>query len=138
MIAAPSKVRDLMTNHLIKVTPDHSFTALCRLLFQLNIHHLPVVDHNGKLIGIISSNDVLKAYGSKVTGYRKIDEQWLNDNISVYDLMSPDPVVISPDASLEEAMHLFKNKGFQSLPVIEDDLLVGIITTRDVIEYLVE
>jgi CBS domain-containing protein len=138
MIAAPSKVRDLMTGHLIKVTPDHSFTGLCRLLFQLNIHHLPVVDKEEKLIGIISSNDILKAYGSKVAGYKKIDEEWLNDNITVYDLMSPDPVVVSPEATIEAAVQLFKNGRFQSLPVIEDEVLVGIITTRDVIEYLVE
>ena len=137
MIAAPSKVRDLMTNHIIKVTPDHSFTALCRLLFQLNIHHLPVVDKKEKLIGIISSNDILKAYGSKVAGYKKINEEWLNDNITVYDLMSPDPEVVSPEATIEEAVRLFKNGRFQSLPVIEDEVLVGIITTRDVIEYLV-
>lgn len=138
MIAAKSRVRDLMTDHIIKVSPDHSFTALCRLLFQLNIHHLPVVDKQEKLIGIISSNDILKAYGSKVSGYRKIDEQWLNDNISVYDLMSPDPLVISPDAAVEEAIQIFKQERIQSLPVLENDQLIGIITTRDVIEYLVE
>lgn len=138
MIAAKSRVRELMTDHVIKVTTNHSFTALCRLLFQLNIHHLPVVDEQEKLIGIISSNDILKTYGSKVSGYRKIDEQWLNDNISVYDLMSPDPIVISPDAAVEEAIQLFKNERIQSLPVIDQDVLVGIITTRDVIEYLVE
>ncbi len=138
MIAAQSRVRDLMTDHIIKVGPNHSFTALCRLLFQLNIHHLPVVDKEEKLIGIISSNDILKTYGAKVAGYRKIDEGWLNENISIYDLMSPDPVVVSPEDSVEDAIKLFKKEHIQSLPVIENGQLVGIITTRDVIEYLVE
>jgi acetoin utilization protein AcuB len=138
MIATQFRVRDLMTDHIIKVTPNHSFTELCRLLFQLSIHHLPVVDKQEKLIGIISSNDILQTYGSKVAGYRKIDEQWLNENITIYDLMSPDPVVVSPDASVEEAIQLFKEKHIQSLPVLEDDRLVGIITTRDVIEFLVD
>lgn len=138
MIAAQSSVRDLMTDHLIKATPSHSFTELCRLLFQLNIHHLPVVDEKEKLIGIISSNDILQTYGAKVAGHRKIDEQWLNENITIYDLMSPDPMVISPDASVEEAIQVFKEKHIQSLPVLEKDRLVGILTTRDVIEFLVD
>lgn len=138
MIASKSTVRDLMTDHIIKVSPNHSFTALCRLLFQLNIHHLPVVDEHEKLIGIISSNDILQTYGAKVSGFRKIDEEWLNENISIYDLMSPDPVVISPEAPVEEAIQLFKKEHIQSLPVLDNDRLVGIITTRDVIEYLVD
>lgn len=137
MIAAQSLVRDLMSDNVIKATEKYSFSELCRLLFQLGIHHLPVVNEANQLVGIISSNDILKAYGAKVSGYRKVDEKWLNEHISVYDLMSPNPVVVSPDTSVEEAVRIFKAQHIQSLPVVENKILLGILTTRDIIEYLV-
>jgi len=138
MIASEVSVRDLMTDKVVKANSKHSFTELCRLLFQLKIHHLPVVDENDELAGIISSNDILKAYGTRVSNYKNIDDEWLNNNITIYDLMTPNPIVIGPDASVEEAIQLLKNERIQSLPVVEGKKVVGILTTRDIIEHLVE
>ncbi len=138
MNKAKTLVRDLMTKQVIKATPNQSFTELCRLLLQLDIHHLPVVDEMDNLEGMISSNDILNAFGRKLPTMEKTDEASLNGEVTVYDLMSPNPVIISPEASVEEAVQLFKKHRIQSLPVVAGEALVGILTTRDVINHLAE
>ncbi len=138
MSKAKTLVRDIMTKQVIKVSPDQSFTEICRLLLQLDIHHLPIVDEMDNLEGIISSNDLLRAFSRKLPSMKNLTEASLNEEITIYDLMTPDPVFISPDASVQKAVELFKKHRIQSLPVVADESLVGILTTRDVINFLAD
>ena len=57
MIATKATVKDLMTSQVIVAHTSHSFTQICRLFFELDIHHLPVLNDQNELIGIISSNE---------------------------------------------------------------------------------
>lgn len=135
MMTGTLSVGDVMSKNVLFAHLNHSFTELCRLFFELNIHHLPVVDDAGKLIGIISANDVLKAYGRRIPTLEKADEATLNQQIRIEDVMTPNPVSVSPGASLKEAAEKLTANNIQSLPVLTGDKVVGIITSRDLVRH---
>ncbi|MCO6487573.1 MAG: CBS domain-containing protein [Phaeodactylibacter sp.] len=136
ILAADTTVADIMSRNVLFAHLGQSFTQLCRLFFEMDIHHLPVADDKGKLIGILSANDVLKAYGRKVPALKRADEAMLNENITIYDLMTQDPVSVPPGTTLREAARLLAFHNIQSLPVVEGEKVVGIVTSRDLIRYL--
>ncbi len=136
MITATATVADIMSRNVLFAHTNQSFTQLCRLFFEMDIHHLPVADEKGKLIGILSTNDVLKAYGRKVPTLQRADEAMLNANITIFDLMTQDPISVPPDTTLKEAARLLSTNNIQSLPVVEGEKVVGIVTSRDLIRYL--
>lgn len=136
MITAAATVADIMSKNVLFAHTGQSFTQLCRLFFEMDIHHLPVADDKGRLIGILSANDVLKAYGRKVPTLQRADEAMLNENITIFDLMTQNPISVPPHTTLKEAAQLLSGNNIQSLPVVEGDKVVGIITSRDLIRYL--
>lgn len=129
-------VGQLMSSPVLCAHLNQRITQLGRLFFELNIHHLPVIDAQGALIGILSASDVLKALISKVPQMESPDEDTINRHLSVGELMTPNPVSVPGSMPVKEAAELFSSHNFQSLPVVDEGKLVGIITTRDLIKYL--
>jgi len=131
-------VGQLMSSPVLCAHLNQRMTQLGRLFFELNIHHLPVIDTQGTLIGLLSASDVLKAFISKVPQLERADEDTINQQLSVGEIMTPDPISVSESMSVKEAAELFNTHNFQSLPVVKEGKLVGIVTTRDLINYLGE
>ena len=129
-------VGQLMSSPVLCAHLNQRITQLARLFFELNIHHLPVIDKQGELIGILSSSDVLKAFISKIPLLDRADEETINKHISVGELMTPDPLSVDEAMTIKEAAELFTNHNFQSLPVVTNGKLMGIVTTRDLIKLL--
>ena len=88
------------------------------------------------MIGMLSASDVLKAFITKLPQLESTDEDTINQHVSVGEIMTPDPVSVSESMTVKEAAELFNSHNFQSLPVVEGEKLVGIVTTRDLINYL--
>ena len=136
MITSIARVADIMSKNVLFAHTGQNFTQLCRLFFEMDIHHLPVADEAGRLIGILSTNDVLKAYGRKIPTLQRADEAMLNEHITIFDLMTQDPISVPPSTTLKEAAQLLAVNNIQSLPVVEGQKVVGIVTSRDLIRYL--
>lgn len=129
-------VGELMSSPVLCAHLNQRITQLGRLFFELNIHHLPVVDTQGQLIGMLSASDLLKTLITKVPQLERADEETINKTLTVGEIMTPDPVSVHQSTAVREAAAMFSSQNFQSLPVVEDGKLVGIITTRDLIKYL--
>lgn len=108
-----------------------------RLLVKHNIRELPVVEH-GKLIGIVTDRDIRQVSPSYPV-FR--DEEEIRDclrRLTVSCAMSLDPVVVSPVTDLIEAAKLMIQYRIGSLPVVDGDRLVGIISVTDLLKLFVE
>lgn len=135
MIDIGTAVADIMTRNVLFAKPDYGFTEVARLFSEVGIHHLPVVDDNRQLIGIISANDVMKAYSGQLRDLNAGRVQQLDEALKVSDLMTSNPVYVSPATSLRKAAELFTKHNIQCLPVVEGIKVKGIITSRDLIRF---
>ena len=82
------KINEIMTDNVLSIKKDHKFTEACRLMQQLRIHHLPVVDEKSALIGMFSANDALKAFSDVLVGRIVNSEEHINEMIGIEDCMT--------------------------------------------------
>jgi CBS domain-containing protein len=137
-ISSKDHVSNWMSQYVMLAQRNAPFTELCRLFMEFNIHHLPIVDEEGELCGMLSSNDALRAFTYQLPLLRDTDEEVINDQIVVREIMSPDPLTISPEDSMEQVVKLFSEHYIHSLPVVSGGRMVGIITSHDVMRYFAE
>jgi acetoin utilization protein AcuB len=124
-------VRDIMTRNVITVSGETYVLDAERIMESHRINRLPVVDE-GRLTGIVTKDDVLKASPSSTSPFNQRQLFYLMSKLTVAEIMKKDVVTVTPDATVEKAVALAQKKRIGSLPVIEGDRLVGILTTNDV------
>jgi len=119
-------VKDIMSTELISVRNNDPLTSFEAYFKSRKIHHLLVVDDLGKLIGIISSEDVARAMS------------WITkDKILAEHIMTKNPITITEDATLKQATNQFLDNRYRALPVMnKDQKLIGIITPFDLLARL--
>ncbi len=122
-----------MTPKPVTVTPDQTVAEAIDILQQYNIRHLPVVDDQGVLRGVLSDRDLRSARPSTVAQSKErgtVEEQVNNTPIAV--LMSRDCLFLTPNATLDDALLLFQSRKIGALPVVnEEEKVVGVFTTAD-------
>ncbi|NLJ40843.1 MAG: CBS domain-containing protein [Clostridiales bacterium] len=130
-------VRKKMTSHPFTISPDQTIPDAQELMTKNNIRRLPVVK-NGKLVGVVSREDILKASPSKATALSAWEINYLLAKTKISKIMTKDPVTISSDALLEEAATLMRDNYVSFLPVVDKDKLKGIITESDIFDSFIE
>lgn len=130
-------VHKLMTKDPTFVGPSTRLSQVQASMQQRGIHHMPVVE-GGRFVGLLSANDMLRvALGDPY----KQDPDLVRKDLELYDareIMAEDVVTIGPHDTIREAARLLTNGSYHALPVVEDGKLVGIVTSTDLISYLVE
>lgn len=131
-------VSTIMTKNIIKLTISDDLTKAESLFKHHKIRHIPVV--NGvTIIGMLSYTDLLR-----ISFADAIDENEEDVDTTVYNMFTVEQVMakklitISPETTIREAAEILANNEFHALPVCEGHLLVGIVTTTDLIKYLIE
>jgi CBS domain-containing protein len=120
------RISSIMTTKVISVKPEDSLEVVKKLLFERHIHHLPVADADNKLVGIITSWDLIKS--------NKRFEEY--GDFKVSDLMTTKVATLSPNDPVGAAAMVFLRHLFHGVPIIDDDRnLVGIVTTHDILKY---
>jgi CBS domain-containing protein len=130
------KVKDVMTSDVITVNQKDVMSKVEKLLIQHNFNHVPIVDDQDNLLGILTKNDVqlLKDWGTNLNLKTSIkaNEQILNSH-TASDRMNRILVKIGPEDTLEMCADIFKENLFHALPVTVDNKLIGMITTYDLL-----
>lgn len=134
-------VSDVMTRNLITASPETTFQVAVRLLEENRISGLPVVDRDGKLVGIVSEADLLnKAEKREPDAYvlesrrHRLDRSRASA-LDVASAMSRDIVSVRPDAPIALAAREMHARGYKRLPVVDSDgRLVGIVSRGDVLK----
>lgn len=116
------RVSDLMSTALVTITASEPLTGAHAEMQVGVIRHLPVTDDRGRLVGMLSDRDVLRALATKKAH-------------KVAEIMSRDLVTTRPDAMAHEAASLMLDNGISSVLVVDDDgALVGVVTMTDYVE----
>jgi len=132
------KVSQIMTTKVQTVNINNSLQEANNLFNKHHIRHIPVVSGE-KLIGILSHTDILRiSFGSTFGEEQQGGDEAIFDMLSINQVMKHSPVTVSPEGTLKEAAEILAEKEFHALPVVENEKLVGIITTTDLIKYFLE
>ena len=124
-------VGERMRHPVITVTPDVPINEALNIMKSDNIRRMPVVDKNGKLLGIVSAKDLLNASPSPATSLSVWEMNYLLSKITVKDVMTKNVLSISDDTPIEEAARIMADNKVGGLPVMRGSKLVGIITETD-------
>lgn len=145
------KARDVMTPDVVTVSPSTTISALCRILDEHDITGAPVVDEEGRVIGIVSQTDILVSQSASHVGDKSYND--------IYDLFSPSPegdalfsrrrsprwvedimtkkvIAVEEDVSVQEICARMSKMRIHRIPVVRGDKLVGIISALDLITLL--
>lgn len=130
-------VKDCMTHSPLTILPETTHRQAAELMREHKVHHLPVVDKSGRLVGIVVEEDLLAAQPSPATTLSIYEIHGLLSKLQVREIMSRPVHTTTPDCPLEEAARLMLDEDIGCLPVVANDQVVGIITDTDIFRALV-
>jgi len=147
------KARDIMTTNVVTVNPQTSVRELASLLLERKISGAPVVDDAGKVLGVVTESDlifqnkrvhlptavaILDAFVFLESPDRTEQELKKMAGAKVGDICSEQLITVGPETELEEIATLMAEKKVHTLPVLEDERLVGIIGKSDIIRTIAQ
>ena len=127
------RVAELMQTNLRTIQSDEPLVEAITLIAEGHISGLPVVDGHGRLVGVLSSSDVLQAIAEAETN---AERSRIFEQLEVRDVMTPRPQTLGPEATLKEAAQRMLYSEVHRLFVEDKDRLVGIITTSDLVRAI--
>jgi acetoin utilization protein AcuB len=131
-------VRERMSSKPVTIGASVPITEALRVMRQNQVRRLPVLDEEGRLIGIVSEKDLLYASPSPATSLSIYEMHYMLSHLQVTELMTTDVTTVTPNTPLEEAARIMADNKIGGLPVIEDGRLVGIITETDIFKVFLE
>ena len=145
-------VRDIMTKDVITVSPEMEIVHAARLLLEKSINGVPVVDGTGKLVGILCQSDLVAQQKKfpipslftfldgviPLTSTKNLEAEIQKiAAATVADAMTPDPVTVGSEKSIDEVASIMVDRNFHTIPVVDAGTLVGIVGKEDVLKTLV-
>lgn len=130
-----STVRDIMRHDVVTVVPEMTVRELVQTFLEEHVRGAPVLGPTGKVIGLVSETDVLRSMlpgHANGNGAAHADA----DRMRVGDIMGPVPFVFAPGDAVSRVAHTFAADGVQRVVVIENDILLGIVTPADLMRTL--
>ncbi|WP_130735427.1 CBS domain-containing protein [Flavobacterium sp. J27] len=131
-------ISTIMTKEVVKLNITDNLTKAESLFKKHHIRHIPVVSGN-KIIGMLSYTDLLRiSFADAVDDDDDEIDTTVYNMFTVEQVMAKKLVTIHPETTIKEAAEILAAKEFHALPVCEGNLLVGIVTTTDLIKYLID
>ncbi len=110
------------------VSPDNTVLDALHLLAERNIGVLPVVDADEKLVGIFSERD----YARRVILLGRTSQ-----DTQISEVMTENVYTVGPEDEIEECMKIVVERGFRHLPVVDDDVLIGVVSANDLLAEVI-
>ena len=133
-------MREKIQKNPATISSEASFYEARNLIHEKGIRHLPVVDKNNALVGIVTDRDIREAAPSDATLLSVQELNYLLGKLKVSSFMTPKAklITITPDTLIEEAVQLMHDNKIGCLPVLEGGKLYGIFTETDALDHLVD
>lgn len=127
-------VAGIMSRDVVTVAPDTTLMEVRRRLHEGQFHHMLVVEDDA-LTGVISDRDLLRSLSPFLDTYSEEQRDVQTLSLPAQEIMRTNPVTVAPETEVEEAARLLLEHNISSLPVVEEGALVGIVTTKDLLQH---
>jgi len=131
-------VASRMTSPVVTIGPKTSLDEALSLMTKEHVRRLPVVDDTGKLIGIITELELMKASPSGATSLSVWEIKSLLSSYPIEKIMTRDVVTVTEDIPLEEAARIMADKRVGGIPVVRGSSVIGMITETDIFKAFLE
>lgn len=129
-----NSITAVMTKNVVCVSPQQDLLDVKRIYEKKEFHHhIPVVE-NDKLVGMVSLLDFMY----HISGAGLSDDYAVYKKLKVRDIMTPNPFYLTTDANIEEVATVLTEGNYHAVPILENDKIVGIVSTADIIKHLLK
>lgn len=147
------RAQDIMSSDVVTLSAELDFATAARILLDNHFNGAPVVDDQGRLLGILCQSDLVAQHKRlpvptlftlldsfvRLTPTKQLEKQFRKiAALTVAEAMTPDPITVSPDTSIETIAGLMVDSNLHTLPVVEEGKLVGVIGKEDVLRTLIK
>lgn len=135
------KASDIMTLGAATIGQDSSLSQALRIMIDHRISALPVLDDNRQLLGIVTEGDFVRSGALAVDELLSMgadDRAKILESRTVGEIMSRDPITVSPDASIQDVVQLMERHSLKRIPVASNGKALGIISRVDLLRVLSE
>ncbi|MEM9362355.1 MAG: CBS domain-containing protein [Bacteroidota bacterium] len=131
-------VSQIMTTQVVTLTTKDDLVTAEETFKKHRIRHIPIV-HGDNILGILSYTDLMRiSFADAIDEHEQDVDTMVYNMFSIEQVMVKDVVSVPPIATIKEVAQFLTQKEFHALPVVEEGKLVGIVTTTDLIRYLLE
>jgi CBS domain-containing protein len=127
--------REIMMGSPVTLKPEDTLDLANDVISLGRIRHIPVVQ-DGRLVGMITERDLIGAAASKIFGLKQASKSALLKTVMIKDVMKKRVITVTPDTPIKEAVHLMAEKKIGCVPVVSDGVVVGLVTTTDILRYV--
>jgi acetoin utilization protein AcuB len=131
-------VGERMSKPVITIRPEVPIQEALNLMHKEHVRRFPVIDHHGRMIGLVSESDLMNASPSEATSLSVWELNYLISKITVERVMTRKIITTTEDIPLEEAARIMADNNIGSLPVLRGESVVGIITETDLFKIFLE
>jgi CBS domain-containing protein len=135
-MASDQLVSDLMTREVVTLDANEDLGVADDVMGLARIRHMPVIDEDGSVIGLVSQRDLFRGALARALGYGEFAQKKLLKILRVKEVMTNDVVTIPPQTPLVEAAKLMTDRKIGCLVAVEDGKLVGILTESDFVRLV--
>lgn len=132
------EVRDLMTPKVFTLKPGDTLEDLYDLMDEKHVRHVPIVDREGDLVGLVTHRDLSRTVLGPQEGLPLSVQEEILRRRKVREIMAIEVDTIEPDDALDEAAEMLLENKIGCLPVVEGEHLVGILTEADFVRFFLE
>ena len=129
-------VKEIMSKAIVTVEMDDRLKTVKEIFSSVRFHHLLVVE-SGRLVGVLSDRDLLKALSPRIGTPAETEDDSATLNKRVHQIMTRRPIVLKSDAAIHEAIDIFNKHNISCIPVVDDENKpVGILSWRDILKEI--
>jgi acetoin utilization protein AcuB len=130
-------IQEIMTVNPITVNPRDKLRTAMEKMSSARCRRIPVIAE-GRLVGIVADLDIREALNSPFVLRERWQDEELVDHVTVEACMTPNPITVAPETPVMQAAELMRDHKISSLPVLDGDQLVGIVTETDMLGALIQ
>ena len=129
-------VSEIMTTNLITLSSKDKLETAEQLFKKHHIRHIPIIDE-GQIVGMLSYSDLLRLCFADVTNDEFEIDSFIYEMFSIKQIMAKNVTMVSSNTSIKKVAQMLVEKEFHALPIVDEDKLLGIVTSTDLSRYLV-